>query len=221
MEEVIEKFYVTTDSVVFTVDKDALKVLLIKRKNPPFRGMFAIPGGFLRDKDKTLDECAYRELHEETGVRDIFLKKLTAFGDKGRDPRGRVITISYIALISSENIELKPATDASDAGWFHINSLPTLAFDHKEILNHALSILKKELETTNIAFQLLPETFTLTEMQKVYEAAYLEKLDKRNFRKKIKLLDILKDMHQTKMEGAHRPAKLYSFKNKRYSLLSN
>lgn len=212
MKEIIEKFYVATDAVVFTVDKDILKVLLIKRKDSPFKGMFAIPGGFLRDKDTTLDRCAYRELHEETGVKDIFLKKLTAFGDKGRDPRGRVITISYLALISSEDIELKPASDASDAGWFAVNSLPKLAFDHKKIINHAFQNLKKEIETTNIAFQLLPEKFTLTEIQKVYEAVYQQKIDKRNFRKKIKLLEILKDTHQTKMEGAHRPAKLYSFK---------
>jgi len=219
MEEVIEKFYVTTDAVVFTVDKDVLKVLLIKRKNPPFKGMFAIPGGFLRDKDKTLDECAYRELYEETGVRDIFLKKLIAFGDKGRDPRGRVITVSYLALISSEDIELKPTTDASDAGWFPVINLPKLAFDHKDILRHALDKLESELDTTNIAFQLLPEIFTLTEMQKVYEAAHQKILDKRNFRKKINSLDLLKDMHQTKMDGAHRPAKLYSFRNKKYKIL--
>ena len=219
MKEIMEKFYLTTDAVVFTVDKDILKLLLIKRKGSPFQGMFALPGGFLRDKDKTLDDCAYRELHEETGVKDIFLKKQTAFGDSGRDPRGRVVTISYLALINSENLELMPATDAADAAWFPVKSLPKLAFDHEKIVEHALDKLQRELHTTNIAFQLLPGRFTLTEMQMVYEAVYETKLDKRNFRKKINSLNLLKNTHQTKMEGAHRPAKLYFFKNKKYRLL--
>lgn len=219
MEKVIDQFYITTDAVVFTVDKDKLKVLLIKRKNPPFQSMFALPGGFLRMDDKTLDDCAYRELYEETGVKDIFLKKLTAFGDIGRDPRGRVITVSYLALINSEKVEIVPATDALEAGWFPIDNIPKLGFDHKDILMHALNELIEDMHNTNIAFQLLPDMFTLTEMQKIYEAVYGTLLDKRNFRKKINSLDILKDERQAKMEGAHRPAKLYSFKNKKYQIL--
>lgn len=205
------------DAVVFTVFGNDLKILLIKRKKEPFRGKYALPGGFVEEKENFAD-AAERELYEETGVKDVFLKQLNAFGNVGRDPRARVISIPFLAIISSENRKLKPFPehDAADAGWFSIYKLPELAFDHKDIIDYAIKRLRFEVQTTNIAYQLLPKQFTLTELQKAYEAILDIKLDKRNFRKKIFWLGIIKPTNDTKMEGAHRPAQLFSFKDKEY-----
>jgi 8-oxo-dGTP diphosphatase len=211
------RFYVTADAVVFTIHNSELKILLIKRNNEPFKNMYALPGGFVR-LNESLQEAASRELEEETGIRNIFLKKLIAYGGIDRDPRGRVITIPFLALIDAEKLNLHAAGDAQLAKWRNIYDLPPLAFDHRKIIEDALGILRYDIQNTNIAFQIMPEKFTLTELQKAYETILDEKLDKRNFRKKLRELMILKPLHETKMEGAHRPAKLYSFKDKRYKL---
>jgi len=207
---------VAVDIVVFTIIKDNLKVLLIRRKNDPFKHSYALPGGFV-ELDENLEQAAARELEEETNVKGIFLKQLHAWGDVGRDPRGRVISVSFIALIDSEKFKLVSTSDAEVAAWLSVYELPKLAFDHKKVLDDALSELRYEIQTTNIAFQLLPKRFTLTEMQKAYEVILDTKLDKRNFRKRLNALGILKPTAETRMEGAHRPAKLYSFKEQRYS----
>jgi len=212
--------YVTADMVVFSVVKGELKVLLIKRKNPPFRGKHALPGGFV-EKDEGIDEAAARELYHETNVKDIFLKKIDVFGDLGRDPRGRTITIVYMALINSERFVLEAKTDAAYVSWVDVDSLPEMAFDHTKIINDALKELRFEIQTTNIASQLLADEFTLSELQQVYEVILDRKLDKRNFRKKIDFLDILKPLNRQRMEGAHRPAKLYSFRKSKYGVISN
>ena len=213
-----DRFYVTADAVVFTILNKELKILLIKRKNQPFKGKFALPGGFV-ELDENLEDAAERELEEETGVKDIFLKKLYAYGNAGRDPRGRIVTIPYLALIDGEKIKLHACSDAEFAKWHSVYSLPQLGFDHKKIIQDALEHLRNELENTNIAFQIMPEKFTLTELQQAYEIILDKKLDKRNFRKKLRELDILEKLFETKMEGAHRPAKLYSFKEKKYKTL--
>lgn len=209
---------VAVDAVVFSVMQHDLKILLIKRKNPPFQGLWALPGGFVRN-DEELEEAAARELYEETNVKNIFLKKLTAYGAVNRDPRGRIISIVYLALIDAEKVRLESKTDAERAQWFSLDELPKLAFDHQKIIAESLEELRYEIQTTNIAFQLLPQKFTLTELQKAYEAVLGKALDKRNFRKMIQELHLLKDEKETKMEGAHRPAQLFSFKEKRYSFL--
>ncbi|MFC1732285.1 NUDIX domain-containing protein [candidate division KSB1 bacterium] len=209
---------VTADIAVFTIIKDDLKVLLIRRKNPPFKGSYALPGGFV-ENDENLEVAAARELQEETNVKGIFLKQLSAYGDVGRDPRGRIVTVSFMALIDSDKFKLIATSDAEAAAWFSIYELPNLAFDHKKILDDTLSELRYEIQTTNIAFQLLPKKFTLTELQKAYEVILDTQLDKRNFRKRVDALGILKPLAESKMEGAHRPAKLYSFKEKKYSTL--
>jgi 8-oxo-dGTP diphosphatase len=213
-----DRFYVTADAVVFTILNKELKILLIKRKKEPFKAKFALPGGFV-ELDESLEDAAKRELEEETGVKDIFLKKLEAYGDVKRDPRGRIVTIPFLSLIDGEKVKLHSTSDAELARWYSVYELPELGFDHKKIIKDALKHLRTELENTNIAFQIMPDKFTLTELQQAYEIILDKKLDKRNFRKKLRELDILKSLIETKMEGAHRPAKLYSFKEKKYKML--
>ncbi len=210
-----EKPAVTVDMIVFTIKEDKLLVLLVKRKIEPFKDMWAIPGGFVKTKE-SLEDAAKRELEEETGVKDVYLEQLYTFGEPKRDPRGRVITVAYFALVNSEKIKLKADTDAAAAEWFMINKLPELAFDHDKILDYAIKRLRWKLEYTTVAFSLLPEKFTLSQLQKIYEIVFNQKFDKRNFRKKIKELGILKELNETRMGGAHRPALLYSFRSRTY-----
>ena len=211
-------FHLAVDAVVFTILSKELKILLIKRKIPPFQGSFALPGGFVH-LDEGLEDAARRELEEETGVKGIFLKKLHAFGDVGRDPRGRVISIPYLAIISSEDLRLQASADAEAAGWHSVYSLPGLAFDHKKIIDDALKHLRFEIQNTNIALQIMPERFTLTELQHAYEIVLNDRLDKRNFRKAMHELGILKELPEFRMDGTHRPARLYSFKSRHYRML--
>lgn len=201
---------VTVDIALFTVTQNQLKVLLIQRKSPPYEHMWALPGGFIHTGE-TLEEAAARRLREETNVDNIFLEQLRAFGFPDRDPRARVITVAYYALVSSEKLYLEAHANAEDIAWFGISELPELAFDHQEILITAHKRMKRLLQTTSVAFQLLPEKFTLSELQRVYELILEKPLDKRNFRKKILSSDILRDTTETKMEGYHRPAQLYAF----------
>lgn len=201
---------VTVDIVIFTIQNNDLCVLLIKRKFPPYKGRWALPGGFVR-YDEPLVEAAMRELYEETGVRNLYIEQLYTFGDPKRDPRRRVITVTYFALISSENLVVRPDTDVSDVRWHSVYKLPKLAFDHDGILKYALQRLRNKMMYTNVAFQLLPEEFTLTELQKAYEVILSKKLDKRNFRKKILSSNILDKTNFKKVEGRHRPAALYKF----------
>lgn len=208
--DVEERPAVTVDIVLFTILDGELKVLLIKRRDPPFADMWALPGGFVR-KGETLRDAALRELSEETNVSGVYLEQLYTFGDPGRDPRMWVVTVAYYALISSDELSLRPDTDAVDVGWHRVSSLPVLAFDHKQIVDCALERLRGKLNYTTVGFELLPEKFTLTQLQRVYEAILGREIDKRNFRKKILGMQILKDLNETKMEGIHRPARLYTF----------
>jgi 8-oxo-dGTP diphosphatase len=209
---------VTVDIVIFTIQSGALRVLLVKRAAAPFQGQFAIPGGFVLE-DEDLDKAALRELREETGVADVYLEQLYSFGDVGRDPRGRVITVAYFALISADR-PLQAGTDAAEAEWWAMDQLPTPAFDHARILNYALERLRNKLEYTTVGFQLLPEKFTLTELQEVYEAILGKSLDKRNFRRKLSLLKILKPLPEYR-RGGQRPAQLYRFVAARFEKLKD
>jgi len=199
---------VTVDIVIFTIHSRELRVLLVKRGIPPFVGQFAIPGGFVHE-DEDLDQAALRELKEETGVSEVYLEQLYSFGNPQRDPRGRVITVAYFALISADR-PLKASSDAAEAKWWSLDTLPKLAFDHAMILEYALERLRNKLEYTTVGFQLLPEKFTLTELQEVYEAILCKQLDKRNFRRKISLLKILKPLSECR-RGGRRPARLFKF----------
>jgi 8-oxo-dGTP diphosphatase len=206
---------VTVDCVVFTIIEQQLSVLLVQRKRPPFKGKWALPGGFIRI-DESLEDAARRELSDETGVGDVFLEQLYTFGDLNRDPRERVVTVAYYALVDWETRELR-ATDqmgTAGVGWFPIKEPPELGFDHRRIIQMALERLRGKLEYTTVGFELLPEKFTLTELQRVYEIILDRALDKRNFRKKIKEREksFLLKLPEKRMKGVHRPAQLYSFK---------
>lgn len=206
---------VAVDTVVFTIVEDDLKVLLVKRRYEPFQGAWAIPGGFVAAHE-SLDDAARRELFEETNVSDIYLEQLYTFGDPARDPRGRVISVAYFALISAEHRQLIARTDTTEVAWFSVYDLPELAFDHVDIVKYALTRLRYKLDYTSVGFQLLPRKFTLTELQRIYEVILQKKLDKRNFRKKILGLGILQPLPETKMEGPHRPAQLYAFEQENF-----
>ena len=209
---------VTTDIVVFTIRDERLQLLLIKRREAPHRGKWALPGGFLQIKE-TLDDCAARELEEETGVSNVYLEQLYTFGEVKRDPRERVISVAYFALIPSDKVEIRPSTDADAVGWFDMKDLPNLAFDHSEIVKTAYERLTAKLTYSTIAFQLMPKEFTLTELQNVYEIILQDEIDKRNFRKSILALDSIVETKKMKSEGAHRPAKLYKLKNPKQVLV--
>jgi len=201
---------VTADIVIFTIQNYELKILLVKRKIDPFKNTWALPGGFVRINE-SLEDAAKRELKEETGVTDVYLEQLFSFGEPKRDPRGRVITIAYMALVNSENIKLKATTDVLDAQWFLVKKTPQLAFDHKKILDYSLKRLKWKFEYTTVSFSLLSKKFTISQIQKIYEIVFNKKFDKRNFAKKIISLNILKE-EGIKKDVSHRPPMLYSLK---------
>ena len=213
-----EKPSVTVDIIVFTIKDNDLKVLLVKRGIEPFKDKWAIPGGFIK-LNENIEDAAKRELEEETGVKGVYLEQLYTFGDVNRDPRGRVITVSYFALINSEKLSLKAATDTSDAKWFSILDLPPLAFDHNKILEYAIQRLKWKFEYTTLAFSLLPQKFELSRLQKIYEIVFNKKFDKRNFRKKILSLNIIEPTKEMKKDVSYRPPKLYVLKNKKVRIL--
>lgn len=204
---------ITVDIVIFTIYNDKLHTLLIQRKSPPHQNSWALPGGFL-EKNELLSEAAGRELFEETGVNRIYLEQLYTFGDPGRDPRGRVITVAYFALVPAP-LEISAGSDAKSAKWWPVNNLPKLAFDHKKIINYALERLCAKLEYTNVAWSLLSEKFTLTDLQRTYELVWGKKMDKRNFRKKILSLGLLVKSPEMRTGLHQRPSHLYSFKSKK------
>jgi len=202
---------VTVDIVIFTVRDRQLKLLLIKRAGEPFKGKWALPGGFVQ-MDEDLEAAARRELAEETGVSGVFLEQLYTFGAVDRDPRERVITIAYFSLIPSDEVVLQAATDAEAVGWFGMDELPPLAFDHADIVAMAHRRLVAKLDYSTIAFQFMPREFTLSELQEVYEIILREEMDRRNFRKWILALEQIEETGGERREGAHRPAKLYRVK---------
>lgn len=206
---------VAVDVVLFTIREDTLQLVLVRRKAPPFRGMWALPGGFVREHE-SLEEAALRELAEETNVRDVYLEQLYTFGEVARDPRMRVISVVYYALINSDMQDLRSGHDAEDATWFSVYDRPELAFDHATIVEYALRRLRYKLEYAPVAFQLLPKRFTLTELQRVYEFILSRDLDKRNFRRKILSLGFLRKTEERKRDGAHRPAQLYEFVEEKF-----
>ena len=218
------EFRVAVDIVIFTISAhakvaSALEVLLVRRGIPPFRGRWAIPGGFVLAKE-SLQEAALRELQEETGVRDVYLEQLYTFGDPGRDPRGRVVSVAYFALIAADQRPLAAGSDAAEARFWPMSELPPLAFDHGRILSYALDRLRNKLEYTTVGFQLLPATFTLSELQRVYEAILGRALDKRNFRRKLGLLEILTPLNEYRASG-RRPAQLYRFSQRQFEKLKD
>jgi 8-oxo-dGTP diphosphatase len=199
---------VTVDLAVFTIRESRLSLLLIRRGREPFKGDWALPGGFVRINEP-LREAAARELEEETGLKDVYLKQIGAFGDPERDPRERVISIAYFAVVDSSRLRLAAGTDSDEARWWQFSELPRLAFDHHDIVASAHAAVREELQDSLIAFQFLAPEFTLTELQQVHEAIGGEPLDKRNFRKWAVSQNVIKSIGRQKREGQHRPAALY------------
>ena len=207
---------VTTDCVIFGFDGEELKVLLIERGITPYKGHWAFPGGFL-NPNETAEEGARRELREETGLDSAHIEQLRTYSTPDRDPRERVITIAYIALVRIQDV--RGGDDAADAGWFPVENVPPLAFDHGEILRDALRRLRERIYFYPLGYELLPEKFTLKELQTLYEAVLGVQFDRRNFAKKMQRLDILTQLDETVWPTPKREAKLYSFNIEKYNEL--
>ncbi|MBI5613205.1 MAG: NUDIX hydrolase [Gammaproteobacteria bacterium] len=201
---------VSTDMVIFTIRDQRLTLLLVPRSNGGARGKWALPGGAVR-QDEDPDDSARRLLREETGA-DVYLEQLYTFGRPGRDPREHAISVAYYALIPSTKLELKGEVDGTGVGWFAFDDLPALAFDHAEIVAFAQQRLAAKLDYSTIALQFMPEKFTLSELQGVYETILRAPLDKRNFRKRVLALDSIEETNEERRDGAHRPARLYRLK---------
>ena len=208
----------TVDCVVFGFDGGDLQVLLIRRGLEPFKNKWALPGGFVQ-LTETLDEAARRELAEETGLADVYLEQLYTFGSVKRDPRERVVSVAYYALTKPADHRTAAATDAAEAQWFPVSGTPALAFDHQEILDTALVRLRGKLRYEPIGFELLPPKFTLTQLQRLYEAVLGESLDKRNFRKKVLGYHLILPLKEQQRDGPHRPAQLFRFDPVKYERL--
>lgn len=205
----------TVDAVVFGYEAGVISVLLIKRKYEPFKGKWAIPGGFVLN-DESLEDAVQRELVEETGVQINYLEQLYTFGKPNRDPRGRVVSIAYVGLVRPNAFKILASTDAEEVQWFTINELPELSFDHKEILNKAIERLKAKITYEPIGFELLDKKFPFSDLEKLYTTLLGREIDRRNFRKKIKGLNVLDELDEKVSKGSGRPANLFQFNQKRY-----
>jgi 8-oxo-dGTP diphosphatase len=216
-----QNIQVTVDAIVFGYSKEqGVSILLIKRKFEPFKNSWALPGGFVLN-DESLEDAVERELLEETGIRINYLEQLFTFGEPKRDPRQRIISISYFGLVKSSQFEkLQASTDAEDAKWFNIKDLPKLGFDHKEIINVAIERVRNKIRYQPIGFELLDKTFPFSDLETLYIILLDRPIDRRNFKKKIMSLNILEEMDEkAKVKGAGRPGNLFQFNRKRYQEL--
>jgi len=208
---------VAVDTVIFTIKNNELCVLLIKVNHGYFKDSWAIPGGIV-DINETLYDTAKNRLEEKTGLKDVYLEQLYSFGDLGRDPRRRIVSVSYFALVNGEKAELNKTERYAAIEWIPIHKIGKLAYDHNAIINYAILRLQYKMEYTNVVYGLMPEKFTLSELQKVYEIILERQLDKRNFRRKILSIDLIKEAGN-EIGVAHRPSKLYSFKDKKRKIV--
>lgn len=212
-----QKIKVAVDAVVFGYSsKDGLSILLIKRNVNPFKGSWALPGGLVKNEE-SLEKAVQRELKEEAGISINYLEQLYSFGKPDRDPRNRVISITYYGLIRPDGLSLHASTDASDAKWFTIKNIPQLAFDHQEIINTALKRLQGKIIYEPIGFELLDEKFAFSELEKLYMAVLDRPIDRRNFKKKVIKFGFLTETDEKQaLETAGRPGILYSFNQEKY-----
>lgn len=215
---------VTTDAVVFGFDGEQLNVLLIERGNEPYLGCWALPGGFIKEDDKSAEDSVYRELHEETNVEDIYLEEFKTFSEIGRDPRERVITIAFFALVVKDKYVIKGGDDARKAEWFPVDKLPDLAFDHKSIIDEALEKLRHRIHFEPIGFHLLDKEFTMPQLQNIYISILNPQrddprlLDRRNFAKKMIKLGYIKETGEKVTGNPYRSPKIYVFDEDAYKL---
>jgi 8-oxo-dGTP diphosphatase len=209
--DVYEQPGVTVDLVVFTVSEDALKAMLVRRVETPYSGYWSLPGGFIKTGE-SLEDAALRVLKEKTGVENVYIEQLYTFGEPGRDPRARVITVAYFALIPWKQLDQPESKKIAGITWHPVDNLPRLAFDHKAILNYAVRRLRTKVSYSNIVYGLMPKQFRLSELQTMYEVIINDNIDKRNFRKRMLATNLLQETGKKDINGAHRPAKLYQFK---------
>tara|TARA_R110000822_G_scaffold107922_5_gene237153 strand:+ start:40664 stop:41353 length:690 start_codon:yes stop_codon:yes gene_type:complete len=212
---------VAVDAIVFGYSKEeGVSILLIKRKYDPYKGAWAIPGGFVLD-DESLEAAVARELQEETGVEINYLEQLYTFGKPDRDPRKRILSVAYFGLVKSKQFEkLKASTDAADAAWFNYKKLPRLAFDHKEILKMAIERLRAKIVYQPIGFELLDKKFAFSDLEHLYSTLLDRPIDRRNFKKKVMSLGILDELDEkAKSTGAGRPGNLFQFNKTTYNRL--
>lgn len=207
-----QNILISVDNVIFTIINDKLQILLVSRPIEPFKWQWSLPWGVVWDKE-TLEETAYKKLEEKTSVKNIYLEQLYTFSDIRRDPRWRTISTAYMALVSRENLTIKSSKAWRESKFFPVTALPKLGFDHKEIIEYAIKRLKWKLEYTNIAQYILPEKFTFTQLQNVYEIVLNQKFDVRNFRKKINSLWIIEETWEKEVWNQYRPARLFKFTN--------
>jgi 8-oxo-dGTP diphosphatase len=203
------------DAVVFGYDEGNISVLLVKRKYEPFQDAWALPGGFVLE-DENLEQAVERELTEETGVKINYLEQLYTFGELGRDPRGRIVSVAYFGLVKPKTFKLSASTDAKKAEWFSIQKLPKLAFDHEKILNVAIERLRGKITYEPIGFELLDKKFPFSDLEKLYTSLLDRDIDRRNFKKKINSLKVLDELEEKVSQGPGRPASLFQFNKKRY-----
>ncbi len=209
---------VSVDTVIFGFEGRSLRVLLVQRGVEPYNGMWALPGDMAQAAEN-LDQAAERILSELTGVSQVYLEQVSSFGDPDRHPAGRVVTVAYYSLIGTRDHPVAPKGWAQEARYFDIDSIPELAFDHKQILSSCMERLRERVRTRPVGFELLPTVFSLSDLQHLYESVLGEPLDKRNFRKKILSMGIVNDTGERQDNVSHRPAKLYRFDEERYELL--
>ncbi|QKJ29861.1 NUDIX hydrolase [Mucilaginibacter mali] len=212
-----QKIKVAVDGVVFGyTSKDGLLILLIKRDVTPFKGDWALPGGLVLDEE-SLEDAIYRELKEETGVQINYLEQLYSFGKPGRDPRNRVVSITYYGLVKPDGLMLNAGTDAGDARWFNVKNMPELAFDHRDIVSVALKRLQSKIVYEPIGFELLDEKFPFSELEKLYMAVLDRPIDRRNFKKKVSKFGFLIETNEKQaLETAGRPGNLFCFDQEKY-----
>ncbi|WP_153800973.1 NUDIX hydrolase [Foetidibacter luteolus] len=221
MHSPVSDIKVAVDAIVFGYSKnEGVSVLLIQRKYEPFKNSWAIPGGFVLEHE-SLEEAVQRELGEETGITVNYLEQLYTFGKPGRDPRQRIISVAYLALVKSSQFQqLRASTDAENAQWFNIQQLPQLAFDHQLILDTAVERVKAKVRYQPIGFELLDKKFPFADLEKLYIALLGRDIDRRNFSKKMLALGILDETNElARSEGKGRPSKMYQFNKKRYEQL--
>ncbi|CAM1343724.1 NUDIX hydrolase [Tenacibaculum amylolyticum] len=209
---------VAVDAVVFGYDAKQLSVLLIKRGVTPYKDSWALPGGLVQDNE-SLETAVTRELKEETGVTIDYLEQLYTFGEPLRDPRNRVVSVSYFGLVRPNHFTIQAATDAKEVQWFPITKLPPLAFDHQKILEIAKERLKGKLQYQPIGFDLLNKEFPFSDLENLYTTILEQKIDRRNFRKKILSFEIVEETDKIHQQGSGRPAKLFKFNKKKYNQL--